>query len=108
MPITQTAVSYYGLGYVEHAAADFQEMIEHGCNTVYLAVTEFDFDFWRPNIPKIVEKGHELGLKVVLDPWAPVIRSPTLPDARPMAAEVMSMMYYRIGRPQSITYSTRI
>lgn len=69
MPITQTAVSYYGLGYVEHAAVDFQEMIAHGCNTVYLAVTEFDFDFWRPNIPKIVEKGHELGLKVVLDPW---------------------------------------
>ena len=44
-------------------------MIAHGCNTVYLAVTEFDFDFWRPNITKIVEKGHELGLKVVLDPW---------------------------------------
>ncbi len=69
MSITQTAVSYYGLNYVEHAERDFQEMLEHGCNTVYLAVTEFDFDFWRPNIPKIVEKGHELGLKVVLDPW---------------------------------------
>ncbi len=69
MSITQTAISYYGLGYVEHAAADFQEMLAHGCNAVYLAVTEFDFDFWRPNIPKIVEKAHELGLKVVLDPW---------------------------------------
>ena len=69
MSITQTAVSYYGLNYVEHAERDFQEMLEHGCNTVYLAVTEFDFDFWRPNIPKIVEKGHQLGLKVVIDPW---------------------------------------
>ena len=69
MSITQTAVSYYGLNYVEHAERDFQEMLEHGCSTVYLAVTEFDFDFWRPNIPKIVEKGHELGLKVVIDPW---------------------------------------
>ena len=53
MAITQTAISYYGMNYVEHAAADFQEMKDHGCTTVILAVTEFDFDFWRPNIPKI-------------------------------------------------------
>ncbi len=69
MAITQTAISYYGLGYVEHAAADFKEMKAHGCTTVILAVTEFDFDFWRPNIPKIVEKAHETGLRVLLDPW---------------------------------------
>lgn len=69
MAITQTTVSYYGLGYVEHAARDFQEMAEHGCTTVILAVTEFDFDFWRPNIPNIVDKAHELGLRVLIDPW---------------------------------------
>jgi len=69
MAITQTAVSYYGLGYVEHAAADFKEMRDHGCNTVILAVTEFDMDFWFPNIPKIVAKARETGLKVLLDPW---------------------------------------
>src|SRR5690606_8218676 len=66
---THTATSYYGLSYVEHAAADFQEMKTHGCTTVILAITEFDFDFWRPNIPKIVAKAHELGLRVLLDPW---------------------------------------
>ena len=38
MAITQTAVSYYGLNYVEHAAEDFVEMKEHGCTTVILAV----------------------------------------------------------------------
>ena len=69
MAITQTAISYYGLNYVEHAAADFKEMKEHGCTAVYLAVTEFDFDFWRPNIPVIVDKAHEIGLKVIIDPW---------------------------------------
>lgn len=69
MAITQTAISYYGLNYVEHAEKDFREMKEHGCNTVILAVTEFDFNFWRPNIPHIVDKAHELGLKVLLDPW---------------------------------------
>ena len=67
--IEQTSISYYGLNYVEHAEADFAEMKAHGVTCVILAVTEFDFDFWRPNIPKIVEKAHELGLKCVIDPW---------------------------------------
>ena len=66
MAITQTAISYYGLNYVEHAEKDFQEMLAHGCTTVILAVTEFDFDFWFPNIPKIVNKAQKLGLRVLL------------------------------------------
>ncbi|MFH2068956.1 MAG: hypothetical protein ABII89_05790 [Candidatus Omnitrophota bacterium] len=69
MAITQTAISYYGLNYVEHAEKDFQEMLEHGCTTVILAVTEFDADFWFPSIPKIVNKARKLGLRVLLDPW---------------------------------------
>lgn len=67
--ITQTAISYYGLNYVEHAKEDFQEMIDHGCNTVILAITEFDVDFWFPNIIKIVDLAHDMGLKVIADPW---------------------------------------
>ena len=54
--VKQTSISYYGLGYTEHAEADFKEMVDHGVTQVILAVTEFDFDFWRPSIPKIVEK----------------------------------------------------
>ena len=69
MAITQTAISYYGLNYVEHAEKDFQEMLEYGCTTVILAITEFDMDFWFPNIPKIVDKAQEMGLRVLLDPW---------------------------------------
>ncbi len=69
MSIRQTAVSYYGLNYVEHAERDFQEMVEHGCTTVILAVTEFDFDFWRPSIPAIVECARRQGLRVLIDPW---------------------------------------
>ena len=69
MAIKQTAISYYGLNYVEHAEQDFKEMIDHGCTTVILAITEFDMDFWFPSINKIVNKAKELGLKVVLDPW---------------------------------------
>lgn len=69
MAITQTAISYYGLGYVEQAERDFAEMRAKGCTTVILAVTEFDFDFWRPNLPRIVDKAHELGLRALIDPW---------------------------------------
>ena len=32
--IKHTAVSYYGLNYVEHAEKDFKEMKAHGCDTV--------------------------------------------------------------------------
>ena len=69
MAIKHTAVSYYGLNYVEHAIADFKEMKEHGCDTVILAITEFDMDFWFPNINNIVKAAHELGLRVIADTW---------------------------------------
>ena len=69
MSIKHTAVSYYGLGYVEHAIEDFKEMKVHGCDTVILAITEFDMDFWFPNINNIVKAAHELGLRVLADTW---------------------------------------
>ena len=69
MAIQQTAVSYYGISYVEHNRADFREMRNHGCNAVILAITEFDFNFWLPSINSIVAAAHEEGLKVLLDPW---------------------------------------
>ncbi len=69
MAITQTSISYYGLQSVELAEKDFKEMQAHGCTTVILAVTEFDMDFWFPNIPLIVRKARDLGLRVLMDPW---------------------------------------
>ena len=44
MSIKHTAISFYGLGYVEDAERHFQEMKDHGCDTVILAITEFDMD----------------------------------------------------------------
>lgn len=69
MAIKHTAISYYGINYVEHAEKDFQEMLDHGCDTVILALTEFDIDFWFPNINAIVKKAHEMGLRVLADTW---------------------------------------
>lgn len=69
MPVTETGVSYYGMSYPEHARRDFTEMIEHNCNAVILALSEFDIDFWFPNIIRITEVAKELGMTVYLDTW---------------------------------------
>lgn len=67
--VKHTAISYYGLNYVEHAEKDFLEMKEHGCDTVILAITEFDIDFWITNIGAIVDTAHKVGLRCIADPW---------------------------------------
>ncbi len=69
MSVKETGVSYYGISYPEHAQKDFQEMIDHNCNSVILALSEFDIDFWLPNIVKITRIAKEMGLKVYLDTW---------------------------------------
>lgn len=69
MAIKHTAVSYYGFSYVEHAQKDFKEMKEHGCDTVILAITEFDMDFWFPNLQEIVKVAHQMELRVLADLW---------------------------------------
>jgi len=69
MPVTETGVSYYGLSYPEHAAKDFAEMRAHNCNAVILALSEFDIDFWFPNIIEIAKVARDQGLRVYLDPW---------------------------------------
>ena len=69
MAIRHTAVSYYGLNYEEHARADFREMLEHGCDTVILAITEFDMDFWFPNLNNIIKTAHDVGLRCLADLW---------------------------------------
>mgnify|MGYP001034895254 CR=1 FL=1 len=69
MSVKETGVSYYGISYPEHAEKDFREMIEHNCNAVILALSEFDIDFWFPNIVKVAKVAKDLGLKVYLDTW---------------------------------------
>lgn len=69
MSVKETGVSYYGISYPEHAEKDFKEMIAHNCNAVILALTEFDIDFWFPNIIKIAKVAKDMGMKVYLDTW---------------------------------------
>jgi hypothetical protein len=69
MSVKETGVSYYGLSYPEHAEKDFKEMISHNCNAVVLALSEFDIDFWFPNIIRVAKVARDLGMKVYLDTW---------------------------------------
>ena len=69
MAVTETGVSYYCPPYVEHARRDFQEMLEHNCTAVVLALSEFDLDFWKPNIIDVTRVAKEMGLTVYLDTW---------------------------------------
>ncbi len=69
MSVKETGVSYYGISYPEHAEKDFKEMISHNCNAVILALSEFDIDFWFPNIIRVASVAKDLGLKVYLDTW---------------------------------------
>ncbi len=69
MAVRETGVSYYGLSHVEHAERDFQEMLDHNCTAVLLALSEFDIDFWFPNIKAVAARAKDMGLTVYLDTW---------------------------------------
>lgn len=69
MAVRETGVSYYGIGRVEHARRDFQEMLDHHCTAVLLALSEFDLDFRKPAIREAAQAAREMGLTVYLDPW---------------------------------------
>lgn len=67
--IPERGVAYYGVAYPDRAEGDFLEMTEHGSNAVLLAVSEFDWWFWRGNIIKLIERAYDVGLRVYLDLW---------------------------------------
>jgi hypothetical protein len=67
--IKERGVSYYGVAYPDRAALDFREMVEHGCNAVLLAVSEFDWWFWRKNTVDLIKTAKDYGLRPIVDLW---------------------------------------
>ena len=53
----------------DRAAEDYAEMADHGCNAVLLAVSEFDWWFWRKNIIRLVDAAKDHGLRAYVDLW---------------------------------------
>lgn len=67
--IPERGVSYYGVTYPDRAVRDFDEMVDHGCNAVLLAVSEFDWWFWRRNVAGLIAAAHSRGLRAYVDLW---------------------------------------
>lgn len=67
--IPERGVSYYGVAYPDRAEKDFGEMVDNGCNAVLLAVSEFDWWFWRKSVARLVEEAHDQGMRVYIDLW---------------------------------------
>lgn len=67
--INERGVSYYGVAYPDRAILDFKEMVDHGCNAVLLAVSEFDWWFWHDNTVDLIKTAKDVGLKPYVDLW---------------------------------------
>jgi hypothetical protein len=67
--IPERGVSYYGVAYPDRAASDYAEMVDHGCNAVLLAVSEFDWWFWRKNVVRLIDAAKDHGLTTYVDLW---------------------------------------
>jgi hypothetical protein len=68
--VRELGVSYYGFHYPDRAEEDFLEIIDYNCNAVLLAVSEYDYQVWYPNVVKIAGIARNLGLTVYVNPWA--------------------------------------
>jgi hypothetical protein len=67
--IPERGVSYYGVMYPDRAELDLDEMLDHDCNAVLLAVSEFDWWFWRRNVGLIIAAAHDRGMRAHVDLW---------------------------------------
>jgi len=67
--IPERGVSYYGVMYPDRAVRDFDEMLDYGCNAVLLAISEFDWWFWRRNVACLIATAHDRGLRAYVDLW---------------------------------------
>ncbi|HUX99037.1 MAG TPA: hypothetical protein VMV49_05750 [Candidatus Deferrimicrobium sp.] len=69
--VKEVGVAYHGNVYSDHARADFKEMQDHGCNSVLLAMSEYDYEQWRWQYFKLAKIAkEEFGFYVYINFWA--------------------------------------
>ncbi|MHA1579197.1 MAG: hypothetical protein ACTSUQ_06180 [Candidatus Freyarchaeota archaeon] len=68
--VSELGVSYYGFHYPDRAEEDFREIIEYNCDAVLLAVSEYDYQVWYPNVVRIAGIAKDMGLTVYVNLWA--------------------------------------
>jgi hypothetical protein len=67
--IPERGVSYYGVYDPVAAFRDFEKMKDDGLNAVLVAVSEFDYWFWKGAIGDVLAEAKRSGLSTYLDLW---------------------------------------
>jgi len=68
--VKELGVAYFGNLFPDRAKEDMKEMIDHGCNSILIAMSEYDWIQWRTNIFKICQIAKDLGFTVYMNLWA--------------------------------------
>lgn len=67
----ELGVAYYGNIFPDRAKDDLLEMEEHGCNSILIAMSEYDWEVWKNNIYKIAEIAkHDFDFSVYINLWS--------------------------------------
>lgn len=67
--VSERGVSYYGVYDARKASKDFTGLLDEGVNAVLLAMSEFDFRFWKTGIEGVLKEARDRGLSVYIDLW---------------------------------------
>jgi len=68
--VKELGVAYYGNLFPDRAKDDLKEMAEHGCNSVLIAMSEYDWIVWKKNIFEICKIAKEYNFTVYINFWS--------------------------------------
>jgi len=68
--VKELGVAYYGNLFPDRAREDLKEILDHGCNSIVFAISEYNFKIWKDNLYKICEIAKSLDMKVYINLWA--------------------------------------
>jgi len=68
--VKELGVAYYGNLFPDRARDDIKEMAEHGCNSILIAMSEYEWKMWKKNIYEICQIAKEFDFTVHMNLWA--------------------------------------
>lgn len=68
--VKELGVAYYGNLFPDRARDDLKEMAGHGCNSVLIAMSEYDWFVWKKNVYEICKIAKEFNFSVYINFWS--------------------------------------
>ncbi len=68
--VKELGVAYYGNVFPDRAREDIEEMADHGCNSILLALSEYDWIVWKKNVLEICKIAKEYNFTVHINLWS--------------------------------------